>query len=107
MTLKELYTYLLATNMPVAYHSFKSENKEVPPLPYIVFFATSSNNFSADNKVYSKSTNCRIELYTENKSIQSEEILEAALDAASIFYDKTESYIESEEMFQIAYQINI
>ena len=107
MTLKELYTCLLTTNMPVVYHSFKASNKEVPPLPYIVFLSTSSDNFGADNKVYSKSTSYRIELYTENKSEQTEEILEKALDKASIFYNKNESYIESEAMFQIAYQIQI
>lgn len=107
MTYKELCTCLQSTGMPMVYHSFKASGKQVPPLPYIVFFATSSDNFGADNRVYSKSTNYRIELYTGIKSIKTEEILENALDTANVFYDKTESYIESQKMFQIAYQINI
>ena len=103
MTQAELYNLLKSTGLPVAYNNFKT----APSLPYIVYLFTYSDNFGADNKVYSKISNYLIELYSEKKDLGSEQLLENIFDENDIYYDKSETYIESEEMYQVIYEIQI
>jgi hypothetical protein len=107
MSIQELYTLLKSIKLPVVYHSFKASGEKVKQPPYIIYFATKSNNTGADNKVYFKRNNFTIELYTEKKDNKLEQKLEGALDSASIFYDKIENYLDTESMYQISYQIEI
>lgn len=107
MNIKALKTVLDSTGLPVAYHSFKSEGLEVKQPPYIIYYLKNSDNIGADNKVYHKQNHYNVELYTNKKDINTEQKLEDAFDKASIFYDKTESYIEEEKMFEILYEIEI
>lgn len=48
-----------------------------------------------------------IELYTDEKSPDTEAQLEALLDGAGLFYDKTESYIESEKLYEVLYELEV
>lgn len=107
MTQQELYNLLLMSSYPVVYHSFKASNEEPVDPPYIVYSFVDSDNISADNKVSYKRNSYRVELYTNQKNLEAEESLEKVFDNASIFYDKSEVYIESETMFQISYNIEI
>ena len=45
---------------------------------------------SADGKVYFRISEVHIELYTDEKSPETEQIVETVLDAHGIFYNKTE-----------------
>jgi len=103
MTQNELYNLLKSTGLPVAYHHFD----EPPSLPYIVYLFTFSDNLGADNKVYQKINNYQVELYSEKKDLESEQLLENVFDENDIYYDKSETYIESEEMYQVIYEIQI
>lgn len=103
MTQAELYNLLKSTGLPVDYNHFKTP----PSLPYIVYLFTYSDNFGADNKVYQKIDNYRVELYSDKKDLVSEKLIEDLLDENEIFYDKTETYIESEELYQVIYEIQI
>ena len=107
MDIKGLKSVLDSTGLPVVYHSFESSGLKVQSPPYIIFMLKNSDNTGADNRVYYKQNNYNIELYTNKKDIATEQKLEDAFDSASIFYDKTESYIESEHMFEILYEIEI
>lgn len=107
MTRKELEDILVSTGLPTVFYSFKASGKEVALLPYIVYLTPSTENFGADNKVYKKTTNYNIELYSEEKDEQSEQKIEDVLDTASIFYNKTEAYIEKEEFYEVLYRIQI
>ncbi len=107
MIISELCTLLETTGLPVVYHSFKASKMEVQIPPYIVYFATKSNNSAADNKVYYKRNAYTAELYTDTKNTTIEQKLEDAFDRASIFYEKTETYLDTEEMYQISYEIEI
>ena len=44
-----------------------------------------------------------IELYTDYKDPELEERLEDILDGASIFYEKSETWIESEKLYEVLY----
>jgi hypothetical protein len=96
-----LFQLLKTTGLPVAYHHFTSP----PTPPYIVYLFSYSSNFGADNKVYDAEKNFQVELYTTNKDPTSEALIEGLFDANDIYWDKTETYIESEGLYQVLYEI--
>ncbi|EKN68071.1 hypothetical protein P9E76_15465 [Schinkia azotoformans] len=103
MTLIELKNILDATGYPVAYSHFNSQ----PVTPYICYLSTNSSNFMADNKVYSKFNNVLIELYTDKKDLQAERKLEDTLDQHDIPYETSELFIDSEQLYQKLYEVNL
>lgn len=108
MSLAELYTLLNSITGfadKVAYRQF--EEDAAPALPFIVYYEESTDNFKADNKVYQKRRNIVVELYTQEKDPNSEELVEKLLDDNSIPWDKIEEYIDSEHMYMNSYSILI
>lgn len=97
----QLYSLLSTSGLPIAYHHFDSP----PTPPYVVYLFTRSENVGADNRVYIKDNRYQIELYSSKKDIGSEKIIEDMLDTNEIFYDKTETYIESEGLYEVLYEI--
>jgi hypothetical protein len=96
-----LFTLLKSTGLPVAYHHFTSP----PTPPYIVYLFSYSSNFGADNKVHGKVNNYQVELYTKTKDPAAEALIEGLFDANEIYWEKTETYIESEGLYQVLYEI--
>lgn len=86
---------------PSAYHHFAEG--ESPGSPFLIYLLPSSDNFSADGRVYFKVNEVHIEVYTDYKSLDIEEKIEAVLDEHGIFYNKTEVYIESEKLYEVLY----
>ena len=103
MRLEELKTLLGTTGLPVTYRAWP-EN-DAPPMPYICYLVTYSNNFGADNRVYHKIDHLQVELYTKLKDPEAEDRVENAL--SSLYWDKTEEYIDSERCYQILYEIEV
>jgi len=96
-----LFNLLKSTGLPVAYHHFTSP----PSPPYIVYLFSYSSNFGADNKVHSQADNYQVELYTKTKDPAVEALIEGLFDANEIYWDKTETYIDSEGLYQVLYEI--
>jgi len=96
-----LFALLKTTGLPVAYHHFTSP----PSPPYMVYLFSYNTNFGADNKVYAAAKNFQVELYTKTKDPTSEALIEGLFDANDIFWDKTETYIDSEDLYQVLYEI--
>ena len=94
-----------ALQLPFAYDHFAEG--ESPDPPFICYLLPGSNNFAADGKVYYKISQVNIELYTDRKDPAVEQKLEDALDAASIFYNKTEVWIDSEKLYEVLYQFEM
>lgn len=108
MTLVDIENILLATGYPVAYSHFVSNNNNPPPKPpFITYIVLYSSNFFADNKVYKKINVVQIELYTKKKDFITEKNLEDLLDENEIPYESTETWIESEKLFQKIYEIGV
>lgn len=103
MKLSELKNELDSINLPVAYNHFE----EVTPLPYIVYFIDESSNFYADNIVYLNFCSVRIELYTKLKNQEYEDEIEKILNGLEIPYETLETYIDSENCYQVVYFIEI
>lgn len=96
--LKEL---LEQTGLPIAYSHYASP----PPPPYLIYFLDRSENFGADDKVYRKISDYVIELYNTKKDPASEAQIESLFDDNDVYWEKTESWIESEKLFLVAYYI--
>lgn len=105
MTYQDIMSILSEINLPFAYDHFAEG--ESPDPPFVLFLFPSSDNFSADNKVYQKINNLRIELYTERKQPNIETQVETVLDTHEIFYDKTEVWIAEERLFEVIYEMEV
>ncbi len=101
MDLEQVKAMLDTTQYPVAYGCFE----EPQEMPYICYRAAYSNNFGADNIVYQPINHIQIELYTKLKDPEAEDKVETAL--SSLFWEKTEEYIDTEKCYQIVYEIEV
>lgn len=103
--MEELVRIVSGMGIPFAYDHFAEG--ESPDPPFLCYLLPGSNNFSADGKVYYKIGRVNLELYTDRKDPEVEQKLEDALDAASIFYNKTEVWIDSEKLYEVLYQFEM
>lgn len=101
----DVVTMLTQTGLPFTYYSFPES--KAPNLPYVVFFYSRSNNFPADDSVFQRIDVLNIELYTENKSFTAEENVEAILNDWGFVWEKSETYLNSEEMYEVIYEMEI
>lgn len=99
--MEELLQILSEMQIPFTYHHFAEG--ESPEPPFICYLLLGSNNFSADGKVYYKINEVHIELYTDLKDLAVEQQLEDVLDEHGIFYNKSETWIESEKLYEVLY----
>ena len=105
MTHQEVLKMMDEIKLPYAYHHFVEG--ESPDPPFLVFLYPSSDNFAADGMVYFKVNRLNIELYTDLKDVELEETVEAVLDKHGIFYEKSEVWIESENLYEVLYQMEV
>ena len=105
MTHEEVMAVMEEIGLPYAYHHFAEG--ESPDPPFAVFLYPGCNNFSADGKVYFKTDRLNIEIYTDIKNIKLEKQTEAVLDGHGIFYEKSEVWIESENLYEVLYQMEV
>lgn len=101
----DVVTMLTQTGLPFTYYLFPVG--KAPNLPYMVFFYSRSNNFPADDSVYQRIDTLNIELYTKNKSFTVEENVEAILNDWGFVWEKSETYLNSEEMYEVIYEMEI
>ena len=95
MSIAEMYNLLNSTGYPVAYRVFKTKQT----LPFIVFYVDGTDNAFADNSVSKVINQWTVELYTDSKDPEAE----AAVEAVRPVWNKTETYIDDDQMFEIIY----
>lgn len=105
MLFSEIKTMLGQTGLQNTYYSWPE--KQVPALPYLVWYLPSSDNFVADDKVYKRVDTLNIELYTKTKDFLKEQAVEAVLDANNMVWDKVETYLDDEHMYEVLYEMEI
>lgn len=105
MTYQEVANMIEDFGIPFAYFSYP--NDQAPPLPYCVYYYPDRDDMIADNENYVKIEALNIEIYTEVKDLTLEERIEAILKANKIVFDRTESFINSENMYQILYESEV
>jgi hypothetical protein len=87
--------------LPFAYDHFAEG--EAPEPPFVCYLLPGSHNFAADGRVYHKSSEVRVEVYTDRKELALEARVEDVLDGHGIFYNKSEVWIESERLYEVLY----
>ena len=99
--MEKILSILRELGIPFAYDHFAQG--ESPDPPFICYLIPGTNTFSADGGAYYKINQFNIELYTDLKDLSLERKIEEALDEASIFYNKSETWIESEKLYEVLY----
>lgn len=89
----------------VAYRMFPVGR--APALPFIVYYSQGTDNAFGDNKTFHVVEDINICLYTKDKDITSETAVESALNSASLPWNKSEVYIDSEQCYEITYEITL
>lgn len=105
MTLPDLKGILKELNLPIAYRCFAPG--QVPALPYIVYYVDEDIGFYADDTVYYEGYAVTIEVYTDQKDLQLEEKVKELLNSNELTYESYESFLDSENMYLKAYEIEI
>ena len=105
MTYEEIAEMLEEMGLPFAYHHFAEGESPAPP--FLLFLSPRENTFSADNLAYFSCKQLDIELYTDKKQPELEEQVESVLSQHEIYYIKTETFIDSEELYEVLYETGV
>ena len=105
MEYDDIMSMLEEAGLPVAYDHFTEG--ESPDPPFLVFLFPASDNFKADGRVYAKVQELNIELYTDRKDPPLENRVEDILDSHEIVYEKSETWIGSERMYEVLYRTEL
>lgn len=103
MTYMDLIQAMKDLGFPCAYHHFVTP----PELPYTVVLYGYSSDVIADNRNYTDVGNYQLELYHNIKHPPSEMLIENKLKELRLPYRKIETFIESEKLYQVIYQIRL
>ena len=105
MNYEEISEMMQEIGLPYAYHHFAEG--ESPNPPFTLFLSPGENTFGADNLMYFSFKTLHIELYTDEKSPETEERVEEVLLQHNLYYTKTETWIESEKLYEVLYQMEV
>ena len=105
MTYREVKTMVESIGLPFAYYQFTNDTAVAPP--FICFYFDESDDEPADNMNWAKIRTLYIELYTDEKDFELESTVEAVLAANGQFYTRSETYLDSERMMMVAYEMQV
>lgn len=104
----DLHAALSSLGIPVAYsHFLSTEERPAPNPPFITYLFVDEDDLIADNQNYLEVGNFQIELYTDKKDLVRERQVRDLLRSLDLAYSKTETWLETERMYQIVYQIQL
>lgn len=105
MTYKQIASMVSSIGLPYAYYQFPEGTAQAPP--FVVFFYADTDDVFADDTNYQRIAMLNIELYTSEKDFATESTVEQILTNNNLTYYKEENYIDSEQMWQIAYEMEV
>lgn len=105
MTYKQIASMVSSIGLPYAYYQFPEGTAQAPP--FVVFFYADTDDLFADDINYQRIATLNIELYTSEKDFATESTVEQILTNNNLTYYKEENYIDSEQMWQIAYEMEV
>lgn len=103
--MEKLVKLLKEMEIPFAYDHFEEGGSPEPP--FICCLLPGSDNFSADGVVYYGIEEVHVELYTDRKDPETEKKVTSVLDAHGIFYERTETWIGSEKLYEVMFIFEI
>lgn len=105
MTYKEIADMISSVGVPYAYYQFPEDTPQTPP--FICFFYSNSDDVFGDDTNYQTILQLNIELYTNVKNFTLEASIEDVLKQNELTYYKEENYLDSEKLYQIAYEMEV
>lgn len=105
MTRTEVFEMVESIGLPCAYYQFNDNTPQKPP--FVVWFFSSDDDFVADNENYTNIEVLNIELYTYNKDFELDAVVEQVLKENGFVWSKESSFIESEKIWQTAYESEV
>ena len=105
MTRIDVADMIKSIGLPYAYYQFPEGTAQ--KLPFVVFFFSGSDDLYADQENYQKIATLNIELYTKQKDFAQDQSIEDILNNNGLTYYKEENYIDSEKMWQTAYECDV
>lgn len=105
MTYTEVASMIGSIGLDYAYYQFPEASGQAPP--FVLFYYPEDNDFVADGCNYVKKCRLIIELYTDNKDFTTEAAVEAVLTANGFVYSRSETYIDSERMYEVIFQTEV
>lgn len=105
MTTAEVASMIGSIGLDYAYYQFPEASGQAPP--FVLFYYPEDNDFVADGCNYVKKCRLIIELYTDNKDFTTEAAVEAVLTANGFVYSRSETYIDSERMYEVIFQTEV
>lgn len=106
MMSKEAIEHMISEmQIPFEYHHFTEKNTIDPP--FLVYIMDESNNFHADGIVYFRVSKLNIELYSDEKDMDLEKKVETVLEKYQKTWQKTEDYIEKEQLYEVVYEMEV
>ena len=72
-----------------------------------MFLIPSEETFGADNIVYASFPEVNVELYTDKKSPKLEKRLEKIFNSHEVYWQKSETWIASERMYEVLYELTL
>lgn len=103
MTLEELKTRCKNAGFKYAYGQFK---KPTEP-PHLVAITTGTDNFMADNKVYSKDTPIQLAYTYLVKDLEMQNKIEDEILGDIAWNKSDETYLSDEDVWQVSYFFEI
>lgn len=94
-------------DLGIPYRYFMFEKKEAVEPPFLVWYLPGTRNFSADGKVYCQISKLNLELYTDKKDFELERKLETILKEEELFWNKTEGFLDDEQMYEVLYEMEV
>lgn len=105
MTYREVKTMVQSIGLPFAYYQFTADTAVAPP--FICFYFDESDDEPADNMNWAKIRTLYIELYTDEKDFELESTVESVLASNDQFYTRSETYLDSERMMMVSYEMKV
>lgn len=104
-TREEINAMIESMDLPFTYYQFEKGTAQAPP--YVVFFYSTDSDVFADDSNYVDKEQLNVELYTRYRDFDLEKQVEAILESNGFTYGKEASFIESERLYQIAYEMEV
>ncbi len=105
MSRAEIEEMLERIQIPFRYFMF--EEKEAVSPPFMVWYLSESRNFFADGSVYARIDLMNVELYTDKKDFNLEYKVETELNRIGLHWQKTESFLDEEKMYEVLYEMEV
>lgn len=105
MTFKQVAQMINSIGIPYTYYQFPEGTAQAPP--FICYYYSEDSDVKADNSNYQKIEHLNIELYTNEKDFNSEALIESVLSGAGLVWQRTETYIDSEKLYEVLYEMDV